>query len=108
MKLLLDSDGKTIIGYEITGATPGAVPIEDDIVPENFMSDFSAGYYIYDGKSIVTNSEYKAPIGPADRASPTEQALAAMALQFAESKADQDKLNAQLLLATATQTVGGE
>jgi len=42
-----------------------------------------------------------APTGPSN----TEKAIAALTLQIAQNKANQDTVNAQLLLATAKQTV---
>ena len=42
--------------------------------------------------------------GPTDQVSSTDKAIAALTLQIAQNKADQDTVNAQLLLATAQQT----
>lgn len=49
---------------------------------------------------LTANTDPNAPIGPSD----TDKAIAALTLQLAQNKADQDAANAQLLLATAKQT----
>jgi hypothetical protein len=54
-----------------------------------------------------TNLTENIPL-PSNNPTPLDKTLAMLTLQIAQNKADQDKLNAQLLLATAAQTVGGE
>lgn len=49
---------------------------------------------------LDANVDSKASIGSSD----TDKAIAALTLQLAQNKADQDTVNAQLLLATAQQT----
>lgn len=48
----------------------------------------------------ATNTDSNAPTEPSD----ADKAVAALTLQLAQNKADQDAVNAQLLLATAQQT----
>lgn len=52
-------------------------------------------------KYLAANIDSNAPTGSSN----TDKAIAALTLQIAQNKSDQDTVNAQLLLATAQQTV---
>lgn len=79
--------------------------IDDSAAPENFQADFKPKYFKFENGTITVNSNYTAPVLPAGPGlSDADKAIAALTLQIAQNKADQDTVNAQLLLATAQQT----
>ena len=78
--------------------------IDNSVVPENFQTDFKSKYFKFENGTIMVNTNYTAPVLPAGPGtSDTDKAVAALTLQIAENKAEQDTINAQLLLATAQQ-----
>lgn len=79
--------------------------VDNSVVPENFQTDFKSKYFKFENGTITVNSNYTAPSLPAGPGlSDADKAIAALTLQIAENKAEQDTVNAQLLLATAKQT----
>lgn len=81
------------------------VSIDSSITPENFQADFKSKYFKFENGTITVNPNYTAPSLPAGPGlSDADKAIAALMLQIAQNKAEQDTVNAQLLLATAKET----
>ena len=79
--------------------------VDSSVVPENFNTDFKPKYFKFNNGTITVNSNYVAPVSPTGpKESDTDKAVSELTLQIAQNKADQDQINAQLLLAAAKQT----
>ncbi|RRG08690.1 MAG: DUF2977 domain-containing protein [Lactobacillus sp.] len=92
--------------YALSGKLNNGIEIDQSIVPTGFtVGNFKPGYYLYSNGAIVVNPNYVAPVLPTGPGlSDVDKAVATLTLQLAQNKANQDKVNAQLLLATAQQT----
>ena len=79
--------------------------VDSSVVPENFNTDFKPKYFKFDNGTITVNPNYVAPVLPEGPGlSDTDKVIADLTLQLAQNKADQDTVNAQLLLVAAQQT----
>lgn len=79
--------------------------IDSSVVPENFNTYFKPKYFKFDNRTITVNPNYVAPVSPTGpKESDTDKAISELTLLIAQNKADQDTVNAQLLLAAAQQT----
>jgi len=79
--------------------------VDISVVPENFQTDFKPKYFKFENGTITVNSNYTAPSLPTGpRESDTDKAISELVLQIAQNKAEQDAVNAQLLLVTAKET----
>lgn len=92
--------------FALSGKLNAGIEIDKSIVPDEFINDtFKPGYYLYTNGVVTVNPNYAAPVLPTGPGlSDVDKAVAALTLQLAQNKADQDTVNAQLLLATAQQT----
>lgn len=92
--------------YSLTGQLNNGIEIDPTIVPAEFTDGtFKPGYYLYTNSKITVNPNYTAPVLPTGPGlSDVDKAIAALTLQLAHNKADQDTVNTQLLLETAKQT----
>lgn len=92
--------------YALSGKLNNGIEIDQSILPTDFLvGNLKPGYYLYVNGTITVNPNYVAPVLPTGPGlSDVDKAVATLALQLAQNKADQDTVNAQLLLATAKQT----
>lgn len=95
-----DAATKQLTDYQSVPDTYQLQANETFVAPEVGVT-----YPKFDGTtwSGLSEEEYVAQLQTEKAPSVTDQTLAQLALTVAQNKADQDKLNAQLLLATATQ-----
>lgn len=106
MQIKLNSANEILYFAPNTPKFDDMTAVDDSVVPENFQTDFKSKYFKLENGTITVNSNYTAPVLPAGPGlSDADKAIAALTLQIAQNKADQDTVNAQLLLATAKQTV---
>ena len=93
--------------YALSGKLNNGIEIDQSILPTDFLlENLKPGYYLYVNGTITVNPNYVAPVSPTGPGlSDTDKVIAALTLQIAQNKADQDVANAQLLLATAKETI---
>lgn len=104
MKLVLNNN-QEIISYVLIGDMTDSIEYQGTI-PDGFEEDFKPSFYLLQNNEITVNSDYVPPKPPVVGPGNLDKAIAQLTLQTAQQKAQQDKLNAQVLLEIA-QLKGG-
>lgn len=99
MKLVINNKNE-ILSYARTGGLANSIEFSGDL-PIDFVAKFKPALYLWKSDGIVLNPDYVEPTTPFVGPSDTDKAIAQLTLQTARQKAQQDKLNAQLLLQIA-------
>ncbi|MCP8855247.1 DUF2977 domain-containing protein [Latilactobacillus sakei] len=104
MKLVIN-DKQEIISYVSIGDMTGSIEFKG-AVPAGFEDNFQPAFYLLRNNEITVNPDYVSPKPPVVGPGNLDKAIAQLTLQTAQQKAQQDKLNAQVLLEIA-QLKGG-
>ncbi|MDR7924757.1 hypothetical protein [Latilactobacillus phage TMW 1.46 P2] len=104
MRLVVNQTSE-IISYVKVGTIEDAIEFGGTI-PECFEENFKPSFYLLQNDLIILNPNYVPPKPPVVGPGNLDKAIAQLTLQTAQQKANQDKLNAQVLLEIA-QLKGG-